>query len=754
MPDLDTVERPKRDMVARYAKAKSLFPSGMRELIESPEARPNWIRDTDTFWYANTTSAGTEFVFVDAAAREKRPAFDHARLGAALGELLDSPVEANALGLTITDLDAEILRADILAQRVEVSLETYEAKLLGPVRVHETFSPDGRWAVGVEDYNLYVRDVATDATRRLTTDGIKDFDYGSLPDFAVLSLKENLGITLPPLVVWSPDSSRFFTHKLDQREVGLMHLLRAAPAEGGRPKAYAYHYALPGDPLESLATSEYFVFEAATGAVVQAEHEPFLTPFIPAIGYGWVWWAGDGSKVYVISTDRGDRNAWLNELDPATGAMREILEERSATHVTFGPQHQFCEVRTLSTGEVVFWSQRSDWGHLWLHSPDGEWRALTSGEWQVRHILSVDETTRTVVFTGAGRRPGSDLYIAEIYSVSLDGGEITTITEDGLDHDCVPSPTGNYFVDIISRHDTPTVSVLRDRSGEVVLVLELADATSLYAAGWQPPERVVVKAADGVTDIYAHVYRPHDFDPDKKYPIVNEVYPGPQISTTAMRFPLSGGEMVADITLAAAASVGFVGVAVDQRGTALRSKSFQDHTRLVRDGDNVDDLVAAIQQLAETRPWMDLERVGIYGHSAGAYMSTHAILTRPDFFKAAVSSSGDHDDRLNHAWWGEKFFGLVDEFDYVEHANSTHAAKLEGKLLLMHGDMDDNAVPHGTMRLVDALLAADKDFDLIILPNADHSMSAHGRYFGRKRLDHFVRHLLGEEPPPQGSNAW
>ncbi|HET7572407.1 MAG TPA: DPP IV N-terminal domain-containing protein [Gaiellaceae bacterium] len=734
-------------MAARYAKALSLFPRGMAALVESPQARPNWLRDTDTFWYANTTSAGTEFVFVDAATRTKRPAFDHARLAAVLGELLESPLEAGALPLTITDLDASLLRGSALEQRVEVDLDTYEARILGPARADETPSPDGRWAVGSEDHNLYVRDLASDEVRQLTTDGVRGFDYGGLPEFAVLSLQENHGITLPPLVVWSPDSSRFVTHRLDQRRVGTMHLLRSTPADGGRPQAYSYRYALPGDPLEDLATSDYFVFDAASGEAVKAEHEPFLTPFIPAIGYGWVWWAGDGSKVYVISSDRGDRNVWLNELDPGSGELREILEERSETHVTFGPQHQFCEVRTLSTGEVLWWSQRSDWGHLWLHSPDGEWRALTSGEWQVRHVVSVDEAERRVVFTGAGRAPGSDPYIQEIYAVSLDGGEIEAITADGLDHDPAPSPTGRYFVDVTSRYDTPTVSVLRDRSGEVVLELERADASALYDAGWRPPERVVVKAADGVTDLYAHVYTPHDFDPEKSYPVVNEVYPGPQISTTAMRFPLSGGLMVADLTLAGYAALGFVGVAVDTRGTALRSKSFQDHTRLVRDGDNVDDLVAAIRQLAETRPWMDLERVGVYGHSAGAYMSTRALLTRPDFFAAAVSSSGDHDDRLNHAWWGEKFFGLVDEFDYVEHANATHAAKLEGKLLLMHGEMDDNAVPHGTMRLVDALLEADKDFDLVILPNADHSMSAHGTYFVRKRLDYFVRHLLGEEPP-------
>ena len=584
--------------------------------------------------------------------------------------------------------------------------------------------------------------------RQLTSDGAEAFSYACLADqCSALVTQQNLGIKMPPFVVWSPDSSRFITHRLDQRDVGMMHLVRSSPFEGGRPQLLSYRYALVGDPIENLATSQYFVFEAATGRVTEAKHEPFLTPFVAPIAYDYVWWGDDGAKVYIVSSNRGDRTFWLNELDPDTGDMRVVLEETSATHVTLGPQHQFREARVLSTGEVIWWSQRSDWGHLYLHRPDGSVTALTSGEWQVRHIVSVDEQARRIVFTAAGVRPGSDAYIQELYSVGLDGGEIVAITEDGLDHDAVSSPTGRYFVDITSRYDTPTVSTLRDRDGSVVLELEQADATALYEAGWQPAERVVVKAADGVTDIYCAIYLPHDFDPTKSYPVLDEVYPGPQISMTQTRFPVSGGLMVGERNLAPFAALGFVGVAIDARGTALRSKSFQDHARLVREGDNADDHVAAIQQLAATRPWMDLDRVGIFGHSAGAFFSTRAILTRPDFFKVCVSSSGDHDDRLNHSWWGEKFYGLAEDFDYVDHANPTHAANLEGKLFLIHGEMDDNATPHGTMRLVDALIAANKDFDLLIIPNAEHSVFHNKAYFVRKRWDFFVRHLMGETPP-------
>ncbi|HVV75627.1 MAG TPA: DPP IV N-terminal domain-containing protein [Mycobacteriales bacterium] len=737
------------DLAARYATAEGLLPHKLKALVDSPKVTPNWIRDTDTFWYANRTSAGVEYVYVDAAGKIKQPAFDHDRMAKALSGVLELPVEPGAMAISSIDFVDGAVRVDCLLQRVEVSLDTYDAKVLGPSYEYETRSPDGKWAAGVKDHNLYVRNLETDEVRDLTTDGVEGCDYAGFADqVSAIVSRENLGFQMPAFVLWSPDSTRFVTYRLDQRDVLLMHLVRSAPLDGGRPKVLTYHYALVGDPDETLATSQYFVFEAATGKVTEARHEPFLTPFVSPIAYNHVWWSEDSAKVFIVSSDRGDHTYWLDEMDAESGDCRLVLEESSKSHITLGPQHQLRECRTLSTGEVLWWSQRNDWAHLYLYAPDGTVRQLTSGSWSTRHVVTVDEAARRVVFTAAGRLPGSDLYLQELCSVSLDGGDVTTITEDGLDHDPMASPTDRYFVDVASRWDTPAISVLRDSSGALVMELEQADASALYAHGWSAPERVVVKAADGETDLYCSIYKPYDFDPTACYPVVNEVYPGPQISTTLLRFPLSDGPLlVADKHLAMFAALGFVGVAIDSRGTALREKSFQDHARAVRDGDNIDDHVAAIKQLAQVRPWMDLDKVGIFGHSGGAYMSTRAMLKRPDFFKVAVSSSGDHDDRINHAWWGEKFFGLEGDFDYVEHANPTHAANLEGKLLLIHGEMDDNATPHGTMRMVKALIEANKDFDLLIMPNAEHSLTLNRAYFIRRRWDYFVKHLMGETPP-------
>lgn len=732
------------DLAARYAKAEALLPHNMKKLIQSPRVRPNWIRDTETFWYRNTTESGTEFVLVDAVAGTKEPAFDHARLAEALSDFVDEPVEPTALPFVRIEPVEGAVRLVVGEQKIEVSLDSYAATIVGPVG--ETPSPDGRWSVGLLDHNLYIRDTTTDEVRQLTTDGVEAYDYAVMSDAcANRVMQENLGFTMPPLVVWSPDSTRFVTHRLDQRDLELMHLVRSSPLDGGRPTSMTYRYAVVGD--ENLATSEFFVFEAATGEVTQAKCEPVLTPFVPTIAYDFAWWSEDGSKAYFLSSDRGDHTVWLNELDPATGEVTVLVEETSTSHITHGPQHQDRNVRVLSTGEVLWWSQRSGWGHLYRYGRDGSVTTLTSGDWLVRHVVSVDEDARRVVFTASGRVPGRDVYPQELYSVSLDGGEITTITSDGLDHYCVPSKSGRFFADITSRYDTPTVSVLRDATGKVVLELEKADASALYAAGWSPAERVVVKSADGETDIYCAVYKPFDFDPTKKYPVLDEIYSGPQISAAPLRFPLSGGPMVAERSGAVFAALGFVVVAVDGRGTALRGKDFQDHSRLVRDADYIPDHVAAIRQLAESRRWMDLDRVGIFGHSGGGLASTKAMLMEPDFYQVAVSSSGDHDDEMYHAWWGEKFYGLNDQFDYRAHANVSLVENLKGKLLLAHGEMDDNVTPHLTMRLVDALIKANKDFDLLIVPNADHSMIVNQAYWFRRRWDYFVRHLMGETPP-------
>jgi len=737
------------DLLARYQAAEALLPHNLQKLVLSAQVAPKWVRRTETFWYRNVTADGHEFVLVDAEAGTKQPAFDHRRMAEAIRTVVaDQEVDPQALPFFGIDLRDGAVRVTVGVQELEVALDTYAARVVGSARMGESLSPDGRWAVLRRDHDLYLRDTASDEERRLTTDGVEGYDYAGMTDAAAARvMAENLGITMPPFVVWSPDSTRFVTHRLDQRDCELMHLVRSSPMGGGRPEAMTYRYSVVGD--EKIATGELFVFEAATGAVTQVKHEPAPMPFVPQTVIGYVWWDDASRQVYWLAPDRGEKNVDLRVIDPSNGDVTTLLTRSSATQVIFGAEYHQRNVRVLSTGEVLLWSDDSGWGHLYLHGPDGKVATLTSGEWLVRALVSVDEEARRVVFTAAGRLAGSDPYLQELCSVSLDGGEITTITSDGLDHDCRPSPSGRFFVDAVSRWDTPTTSVLRNATGDVVLELEQADAAALYEAGWTAPERVAVKGADGETDIYCAVYTPHGFDPSQRYPVVQEVYSGPQINASPLRFPRAGGVTTAERSAALFAALGFVVVTVDGRGTALRSRDFLHHSRLVKDGDYIADHVTAIKQLAADRPWMDIERgVGVFGHSGGGLASAKALLTEPDFYSVAVSSAGDHDDALYHSWWGEKYYGLADEFDYRGHANASLVENLKGKLLLVHGEMDDNVTPHLTMRLVDALIAANKDFDLLIVPNADHSLLHHNAYWVRRRWDFFVRHLMGETPPP------
>lgn len=738
------------DLADRYAKAEALLPHKLKKLILRGQVVPHWIGDTETFWYRNTTDteSGSEFYLVDAAKGTRKPAFDHERLADAVNAVAAITVDAKSLPFFSIDVRDNAIRVTLGLEQIVVSLDDYAATVVGPLRPGENTSPDGRWGVGLREHNLYLRDNETGAVRDLTTDGHAAYSYGTPPDStASLVMQENLGFSMPPLVIWSPDSSRFVTSRLDQRDTKLMHLVRSSPLDGGRPKELTYRYAMTGD--ENVPMADLFVFNTADGEATQAKCEPILTEYVSALQLAQVWWNKAGDTVFWLSHERGGLTARLNALDPLSGEVTVLVEETGSTNLLHGPQFMDRNVRVLESGEIVWWSERTNWGHLYRYDPDGAVVALTSGEWLVRTLITVDELNRRVVFSGSAREHGRDIYLQGIYSVSLDGGEVTQIVTDrpDLDHDPRPSRSGAFFVDVMSKVDVPGISVLRNSNGEIVLELEEADASALYTAGWTPPERAVVTSADGKTDIYCSIYKPMDFDESKKYPVLDEIYPGPQVSTSPIRFPGSGGPMTAERNAPPFTALGFAVVTVDGRGTSMRERSFQDHSRLGGHGEFVFDHVAAIQELAKTRPWLDTERVGIYGHSGGGYASTHAMLKAPEFFKVAVSSAGDHDDSMYHAWWGERFFGMPDAFPHAEHANASHAHKLEGKLLLVHGDMDDNVTPHLTMRLVDALIKANKDFDLLIVPNADHSMIHNQAYWFRRRWDYFVQHLQYETPP-------
>jgi dipeptidyl aminopeptidase/acylaminoacyl peptidase len=460
-------------------------------------------------------------------------------------------------------------------------------------------------------------------------------------------------------------------------------------------------------------------------------------------------WYPDGSALAFVSSARDHQQAWVRVADATTGVVRTLFEERAETQI--GDASATENWRLLpGSNELIWWSQRDGWVHLYLYdlATGALKNRITAGDGNVVDIVRVDEDARAVYFTGRGQEPGRDPYFRHLYRVGLDGRGRTLLTPEDADHAITMAPSGRWFLDTYSTPTTPPVAVLRDANGRVRMPLEQADISRLAAIGWHPPTPVTMKGRDGTTDIYGLMYTPSRLDSAARYPIVDYIYPGPQSGSVG---PRSFTPARSDHQ--ALAELGFIVVAIDGMGTPGRSKAFHD-TYYGRMGDNtLPDQVTGIRQLAARYPWIDLDRVGIWGHSGGGFAAAGAMLRYPDFFKVGIAESGNHDNRNYEDDWGERYQGLLvrgdDGDNYAAEANQTHAANLKGKLLLAHGGMDANVPPYNTYLVVDALIKANKDFDLLIFPNAGHGYGRDSQYMMRRRWDYFVRHLLGAEPPKE-----
>ena len=470
---------------SRYEAAERLLPHRWKELVFSGLVRPRWIEEGSRFWYKNERRSGTEFVLVEPQSGTRAPAFDHGKIAASLGTALGRELDARDLpvrglemrgGRFLLHVDAQVWECDPSTWRVTLAPESAPAP-------GESISPDGRWAVFVRDHNLVLRNRATRKERPLTGDGVDDYSYGTPPDLgAQRILLERVGLPSPVEVVWSPDSSRLLSHRIDQRALPLMFYVQAKPADGGRPRLHRQRYAMVGEA--EVAMAELVVIDVATGHLTSADLEPIPVKTLSPLARRRAWWDRDGGRVYLVWGGRADRTVQLSELDPETGDVRTLVTETSDTQAQvhplgYGPPN----VHVLASGETIWWSERSGWGHLHLHGRDGPIRALTRGEWLVRDLVAVDEDARVAVFAGSGRERDLDPYVRQVYRVGLDDGAVERISEDVVDHEPLPSPTGRCFVDVTSYVDTPAVSTLRDAGGEIVLELERADAALLYDAG-------------------------------------------------------------------------------------------------------------------------------------------------------------------------------------------------------------------------------------------------------------------------------
>jgi len=761
-----------------YARAESFVLDNQKKLVANAAVRPTWIGSGDQFWYLREAGDRKEFVVFDAGTLDRAPAFDHEKLAAMLAAATGEEVDPAALPFTHFDFNRgrSSIRVTVGGEDWSCSFPEGACQLVPPTAPPDQLvSPDGTMALLIQDHDLWIRELDGSGRRALTTDGEAYYEYGKSPDMNTFTVTlRRMSVPLPPLALWSPDSKKVLVGRLDERRVKELHLLQSAPEDGSaRPRLHTYRYAMPGD--EEIPEIELFIIDVDSGKQIAVKRPPMPATYMSVFEEQLIWWNGDGSRAYCIEKGRGDTSLTLLEIDPKNGSVRELITETGDTYVEPGLSlGSKPVVRVLGSGERIVWfSERDGWGHLYLY--DGHsgklLNRITGGEFVVRDILRVDEDSGQIFFLACGRE-GGDPYYTSLYRVNLDGSDLKLLTPEPAQHDIVVrsvgviaqivalifptpspmaegfSPSGRYFVDTYSRANRPPVSVLRSSEGELLATLETADTTALSEVTDRPlPEPFTVKARDGSTDIYGLLYRPHDFDPDGRYPVIDAIYGGPQ----ALRTPKSFAAALAD-DASGLAELGFVVVTVDGLGTPYRSKAFHDASvGHLEEAGGIEDHIAALRQLAERFPWMDLDRVGIFGHSGGGFASTRAILAYPDFFKVAVSSAGNHDQRGYLSEWGERYLGPLGTAEdgttnYDSQINARLAANLKGKLLLMHGDMDDNVHPALTLQVVDSLIKANRDFDFLIIPNANH-MSAGSPYFIRRRWDYFVEHLLGAAPP-------
>jgi len=752
-----------------YHRAELLLRWHTSSLVAGGAVSPNWILDTDRFWYRNNSGAGHEFTFVDPAANAKRPLFDHYRLAAALSMAADTSYVPEKLPFeTFEFVERDESRIEFTAakKRFECDIRQYQCEVGDTLPDARPFveSPDERWEAFVMDHNVYIRSAAAaragngeaeDApavdTIQLTTDGEEFNGYGlNYPRPNQVKNKT----PRRPGVHWSPDSKKLLVQRTDQRDVEHHHYVSYTPQ---RTVHYSQPYALPGDsivPLPAFHVLDLTATLAEAGASppapvnVRVELEP--RPNRLNLGGSQVdsLWSADSRHVYVSWETRASKSNHLAQVDAATGEFTIIAGDSSKTFVETSQRNPTSWFVSETTDDAFWWSERDGWAHIWRFSKDGSVKnQVTSGPWAVGAIWHVDEAARRIYFTAYGREEGIPYY-GRLYRVDYDGNGLALVAGEVGNHRISVSPSGRFFVDSYSTIGDPPVSLLRRLDGGgVVRTLEEADASKLEEVGWRPPEVFSVKARDGVTDIYGLIYFPDDVDESRLYPVIDHIYPGPQVGSVGSWTFKAGGE---DFALA---KLGFVVVQLDHMGTPHRSKAFHDIYYGDFNDNGLPDHVTAIKQLAARYPFMDLDRVGIYGHSGGGFASTDAMMKYPDFFKVAVSGAGNHDNASYNIYWAEKYQGLLvkdsasGDNNFTEEANKSHVAKLQGKLLLMHGDMDDNVHPAMTVQLIDELTKANKDYDLVWAPDRAHGLNE--PYFVRRRWDYFVRHLLGAEPPKE-----
>ena len=691
---------------ASYEKATQYLGFNTSKLVYRNNVQPTWL-DDGRCWYSVSVAGGKEYVLIN-------PVDGSRKTGPDLKSILPNAAgERSTAGMGRRNFSNDII------------------------------SPDGKKAAFIRDWNLWVRDMDTKNETQLTTDGVKDFGYAT--DNAGWKKSDR------PVLLWSPDSKKIASFQQDQRNVSDMYVVST---NVGAPKLEAWKYPLPVD--KDIIRIQRVIIEVDQPKLIRLKMEPdprrgTLCDDISCSGsFDDNEWNEAGTQLAFVSTSRYHKQAKMRIADAVTGVVRDLFEEKVATQYESGQGAVNWHFLPASN-EIIWYSERDDWGHLYLYDAStGQLKnQITKGNFVVTRLLKVDENERVMYFEANGREQGRDPYFSHFYRIDFSGKNLQLLTPEDGNHEIDLSPNGKYFTDSYSKPDMPPTAVLRDMHGKLISTLEKADISELLAKGWKAPEPIVVKSRDGRWDLYGLMFKPTQLDPAKKYPVINYIYPGPQGGGVGSRsFAAARGDNQA------LAELGFVVVVIDGTCNPDRSKSFHDLCYGNMGDNTLEDQIAGLKQLAKTHPYLDLERVGVWGHSGGGFATAAAMFRYPDFYKVGISESGNHDNRGYEDDWGERYIGLLTKdasgkSNYEGQANQNFAANLKGKLLLAHGAMDDNVPPYNTYLVIQALEKANKDFDLIIFPNARHGYGSDSYYMMRRRWDYFVKNLLGAEPPKE-----
>lgn len=766
-----------------YELAERFSAKRIGQMVFSTSVRPVWFRNGDKFLYAWKTSDGTQYYIADPKAGKTEPVFDMDKLAMQITEIMRDPFDAKHLPISNISIDPEndgILKFDIKSTKEKTDTTgkatgeklTYHFRyeIAGKKLTYDTadkkekypdwanVSPDGLTGVYMKNSNLFYMDTlnlrkaakdpkdSTLVEHRITSDGYKDFCYG-INNYSGNTETDTTKRVFPSELVWSPDSRHIAVMRWDMAPLKDFWVINSLTQP--RPTLETYKYQMPGEPgpkghLYVFSTSDWTSRQVKINAfkdqdlIMQPDVRTTDDQFDEFYGSRWL---GDDNGFYLTRMSRDLKRMDICYVGVDSDSTRTVISERMNTYV------ESRQTRLLDGGrKMIHWSERNGWANLYLYNADGTLiRNLTEGAYHVDDVLAINEKEGYVLFRACGKEKGENPYQMHVYRVSLQGGEPKMLDIPDMNIDAIASDDGKYFIANYSRVDYKPASALFDATGKKVCDLGEADFSLLFAAGYKFPERFKVKAADGITDLYGAIYKPFDFDSTKVYPICDYVYPGPQVEANNISW--SRGFTRTDRL----AQLGFIVITVGNRGGHPdRSKWYHSYGYGNLRDYGLEDQKYAIQQLGASYSWIDLNRVGIHGHSGGGFMSTAAMLKYPDFFKAAVSCAGNHDNSIYNRWWSEQHHGITEKveagdttFVYSIETNPEIASNLKGHLMLVHGDIDNNVHPANTIRVVNALIRANKRFDMLILPGQRHGFGDMNEYFFWRMADYYCEWLMG-----------